>query len=85
MQIVNRPVQLTFHPTALTATYTRSLKLQLALFRTSTDDKGKKSVKMDKTDPMKFTTPGEPITFTQALNLLTTIPYDSEGRKYHSK
>ena len=49
MQIATRPVQLTFHPTALTTSYTRSLKLQLALFRTSTDDKGKRSVKMDKT------------------------------------
>ena len=77
MQIVNRPVQLTFQPTALTISYTRKLKLQLALFRTSTDDRGNRSVKMDKTEPMKFTTPGEPITFTQTLNLLTTIPYDN--------
>lgn len=50
--------------------------MQLALYRTSTDDKGKRSVKMDKTEPMKFTTPGEPITLNQTLNLLTTIPYE---------
>lgn len=51
--------------------------MQIAIFRASTDDKGKRAVKMDKTEPMKFTSPNTPIQFTQTLSLLTTIQYSN--------
>ena len=58
MELTNRPVRLVFQPTAVEAKYEKTLKFQIAIFRANVDEKGKKQVKMDKTDPMKFSTPG---------------------------
>lgn len=74
---VNRPVKLLFQPTSAIITYEKNLKLQIAIFRAAVDEKGKRAVKMDKTEPMKFTNPQEQILFTNTLSLLTTIPYNS--------
>lgn len=46
---------------------------------------GKRAVKMDKTDPMKFSNPKEPILISKSLSLLTTIPFNSVTKIYESK
>lgn len=40
---------------------------------------------MDKTDPMKFTTPANPIQLNNRLSLLTTIPFDPQTHQYLTK
>ena len=40
---------------------------------------------MDKTDPMKYTTPGIPIQLTHRLSLLTTLGYNQQTRSYENK
>jgi|JI9StandDraft_2_1071091.scaffolds.fasta_scaffold35297_2 hypothetical protein len=82
---VNRPVKLLFQPTALEVKFQKSLKFQIAIFRASTDEKGKRAVKMDKTDPMKFSAPQSQIPLSNTLSLLTTIPYDPQTRQYQNK
>lgn len=54
--------------------------MQIAIFRAIVDDKGKQRPgKIDKTDPKKYTAPGEPVKFTDTkpLTILTTIGYNS--------
>jgi len=46
---------------------------------------GKRAVKMDKTDPMKFLNPKEPILINKSLSLLTTLPYNSVSKTYENK
>ena len=82
---MNRPVKVLFQPKALEVKFQKSLKMQIAIFRTSTDEQGKRAVKMDKTDPMKFTTPQTPIQLNNKLSLLTTIPFDPQTRQYLNK
>jgi hypothetical protein len=65
--------------------FERSLKLQIAIFRATTDEKGKRVVKMDKTDPMKFSNPQEKILLSNSLSLLTTIPFEAESGRFESK
>jgi hypothetical protein len=57
--MINKPVTLYFEPLSLDARYEKCLKLQIAIFRLSAEEaKGnKRAVKMDKTDPVKFTNP----------------------------
>ncbi len=81
----SRPAKVIFQPTALEIKFEKSLKLQMALFRTATDDKGKRAVKMDKTEPMKFTSPTPQISFSNTLSLLTTLPYNSSTKTYENK
>lgn len=40
---------------------------------------------MDKTDPAKYTSPNEKITFAKTLSLLTTVPFNSHTKTYESK
>jgi hypothetical protein len=58
MQATAKPVQLIFQPTTLDVKYQKSLKMQIAIFRSQVDERGKRPAKIDKTDPMKFTSPG---------------------------
>jgi hypothetical protein len=84
--MIHTPVSLTFQPTKLELHYEKSLKLQIVIFRFSEEVKGgKRAVKMDKTEPMKFTNPELPILFSQSLNLLTTIPFNPQRREYENK
>jgi len=53
----NIPVKLFFYPVSLEAQFQKNLKFQIAIFRSSLDENGKKVVKIDKTEPMKFTNP----------------------------
>jgi len=57
--MINKPVSFVFEPTLLEIHYEKSLKLQIVIFRFSSEEVkgGKRAVKMDKTEPMKFTNP----------------------------
>lgn len=56
--------------------FKQTLKFQIALFRTSIDAKGKKSIKLDKTEPMKMAFTQKNISLQNILTLMTTIIYD---------
>lgn len=76
------PVKLIFTPVCLEVPFQNNLRYQVAIFRSSTDDKGKKILKMDKTEPVKLTSPQEKIYLNKTLNLLTTIPFDPESQRF---
>ncbi len=87
MSVSNKPVTLFFEPLSLDVKYEKVLKLQIAIFRLGTEEtKGsKRAVKMDKTDPVKFTNPQERITFSKVLSLLTTLPFNADTQAFESK
>jgi len=76
------PIKFYFYPVSLEAQFQKSLKFQIAIFRSSLDENGKKVVKIDKTEPMKFSNPEEKIHLSQCLSLLTTIPFDPESHRF---
>ena len=85
MKIVNRPIKVVFEPLAADIAYKNSLKMQIAILRTSYDGKGKPSVKLDKNAAKKYENPGQTIKFTDTLNLLTTLAFNTENKDYESK
>ena len=84
MQNTQKNVQFIFQPTTLDAKYTKTLKMQLAIFRSQTDEKGKRPAKMDKTEPQRFSTPGVVVELNNKLSLLTTLG-QIEGQGFESK
>jgi len=84
MQNSPKHVQFIFQPTLLDVKYQKTLKMQLAVFRSQTDEKGRRPAKIDKTDPQRFSTPGAVIELNNKLNLLTTLSF-IEGQGYESK
>lgn len=85
--MLNKPVTLYFEPLSLEVKFEKVLKMQIAIFRQSPEEaKGsKRAVKMDKTDPVKFTNPHERITFSKTLSLLTTLPFNPDTHTFESK
>lgn len=85
--MINRPITLIFEPINIDIRFEKCLKLQIAIFRLSSEEsKGqKKAVKMDKTDPVKYTNPNEKIMFGKTLNLLTTIPFNPDTNTFDNK
>lgn len=49
LSLINKPVKLEFFPISVEAQFQKSLKFQIAIFRSSTDEKGKRVLKIDKT------------------------------------
>lgn len=49
MHNVSKPVKLVFIPLLVEAQYTKSIKFQIAIFRSQVDEKGKRPAKLDKT------------------------------------
>lgn len=49
LSFINKPVKLDFFPVSVETQFQKSLKFQIAIFRSSTDEKGKRVLKMDKT------------------------------------
>jgi hypothetical protein len=81
----NIPIKLYFYPVSVEAQFQKNLKFQIAIFRSSTDENGKKVVKIDKTEPMKYSNPQEKIHLTNTLSLLTTIPFDPQSQRFQNK
>ena len=49
LSLINKPVKLDFYPISIEVHFQKSLKFQIAIFRNSTDQKGKRVLKIDKT------------------------------------
>ena len=78
MQGTPKHVQFIFQPTILDLKYQKTLKMQLAVFRSQTDERGRRPAKIDKTDPQRFSSPGAVIELNNKLSLLTTLAF-TEG------
>jgi hypothetical protein len=81
----NIPVKLYFYTVSVEAVFQKNFKFQIAIFRSSTDENGKKVIKIDKTVPMKFTNAQEKIKLSNTLSILTTIPFDSLSQRFQNK
>ena len=65
----NIPVKLYFYPVSVEAVFQKNFKFQIAIFRSSTDENGKK----------------EKIKLSNTLSILTTIPFDSLSQRFQNK
>lgn len=82
LSLINKPVKLDFYPISIEVNFQKSLKFQIAIFRNSIDEKGKRVLKIDKTLPMKFSNPQVKISLSNKLSMLTTIAYDPQSKRY---